>query len=61
MAMNFSLGYINVNLEELTLVNYFQDYLWYKCDQDLVQSTGRNKEGKELEFSFSLPSVYRLG
>lgn len=35
--------------------------LWYKWDWDLAQSGGRKKEGKELVFTFSLPSVYGLG
>lgn len=34
--------------------------LWYKWDWDLAQSGGRNKEGKESEFSFSLSRVYGL-
>lgn len=34
--------------------------LWYKWDWDLAQSAGINKEGKESEFSFSLPSVHGL-
>lgn len=62
MVMNSALSYTHVNLEELTPVNFFQDYcdIW---DEDLAQSGGRKKKKngeKELEFSFFLCSVHRL-
>lgn len=60
MVMNSPFGYIHVNLEEMTLINFFQDY----CDINEIEIwpslMGEIKKG-ESDFSFSLPRVHGLG
>lgn len=60
VVMNSALCYTHVYLEELTPVNFFQDY----CDINEIKIwpslVGEKKGEKELEFSFFLCSVHRL-